>query len=219
MNTTAPQDDLFVRVLEFWEKKRPGYGWDTAYILYQHALSKSHKWTNQELSDYFYNVIWQKLYQHRVYTSKELDNSSEFDLLYDYYYDYYTTWLKLSKLDQCQIFNLDQLDRYPTHNVRTTWTSAAGFPLYQMPPRIKEIEEQHSISNWGYNFVASHTCHTKQCLVCTIKEPRSANTHRNYCVAFILIDNNIIYTCQHYPKCKDFGPNAFVEDINNNKDS
>jgi len=211
METTRPEDDLFRRIIDHWEKRKPGSGWNNAFTLYQISLQQSRQWTDTELLDYFYNIIWQKLYKHRIYTSNEF-NTSEFNLLYDYYYDYYMTWRKLSNLDKCRIYQTDKLDTYPVHNVRTTWTSSAHFPLHQMPARIKEMEEQHSLLSWGFNQVASHLCHTKQCLVCTIKETRTANTHRNYCVAFTLINNNIVYTCQHYPRCKDFGPNAFPED-------
>jgi len=203
-------DDLIKRFINFWNKEY-GNGWDKIVNTYFEARDKCHTWTDEELKDYFYNVIWPKLLNHRICNDPQYDYTED-QLLY-WYDDYYSQWYEWSNLKDCKIYNPKRLDIYPYRNYRTPWNTgsgSSGLPLHQILARIEEmINNDNVFVPWGKQIVASHICHTKQCLVCAIKETKHLNTHRNYCITFTLINGYLFWTCQHEPKCRDFGPSAF----------
>jgi hypothetical protein len=204
-----PKEDIFISTIRYYNNQYYN-GWDYLINRYYELLSISEYWTEDELYEYFIDKIWPKLLANRKYSEPLLLKRTDKDLsqpeLLEYYYN---SWISISKLDECILKDKSRYDKYCLLKIRTARNSSMGVPLYQIPSRIDEMDNKKTISNWGKDFVASHLCHTKQCMVCAIKEPRTKNLHRNYCVAFTLFDNRIIHTCNHEPKCRDFGNLAF----------
>lgn len=203
------QQDVFFTILDKWEADGEP-AWVKVQQVWLDACNIAHRWTLQELEHYFRTVVYPKLKLHRVSTGPIYT-----DDYIDYgYWNYFQEWDNIAQLGNCYIKNPYTLDSYPTLSVRTIRNSSSNLFLYQIPARIEEFNQNPlQRINWGKEYVASHLCHTKQCLVCAIKEPRSYNTHRNFCVAFTLMDGILVWTCQHEPKCRNFGPTAFPEDI------
>jgi hypothetical protein len=210
IKTTTPKKDVIFTAIEFYDAKF-GNGWDYLTLQYYEQLEKSDNWTQDELIEYFTHIIWPKIMIYRKYSDPIL-YMTEDELEEDYIEDIYLSWLSMSKLDECVLKDKSRCDIYCTLSIRTNRNSSMGIPLYQIPSRIDEMDQNGRLSNWQKRFVASHLCHTKQCMVCAIKEPRQKNLHRNYCVAFSLIDNILFHSCNHEPKCRDFGSLAFFEE-------
>jgi len=205
-----PNKDLFWRFVKYWDESlaiEGSNGWDKVMETYSMVLQQAKPWTDMELKNYFYSYIWPKLLAHKISVNEE--DLTE-DYLLDYIDHYYFNWRDITKLDQCLIYDKSHLERYPTISYRTPWNDSAKLPLHQLTPRIHEMLTEGEVLHWSRDYEASHTCHTRQCILCPIKELKTTNGHRNYCVAYTLIDGGIITTCQHDPKCQDFGPNAFI---------
>jgi hypothetical protein len=214
MMSSSATLDVIIRIINDYEKyKQHGTfttGWEYVEELYFKALSTSQKWTEDDLFHYFESSVWPKLINHKVYSSNIyiLDNTKLSLNIEEYFYE----WMAIAKLDECFLKNLQRWDKYCVLKIRTHEVESMGLPLYQMQARFIEMHNQGTLSMWGKEYVASHLCHCKNCMVCAIKETRQKNLHRNYCVAFRLVDNRLIHSCTHEPKCRDFGSLAFYND-------
>lgn len=197
--------NVIIEIIEHWGiKLGPTGAWEKAVDTYNKAIELSDTWTDKELENIFDIDVWQYLYKHRICTNKlqtiKIDKQ-----------DIYRKWIELSKLNECLIYNKNKLDTYATKTIRTLKSSGQHFPLYQMPIRISEYIEKGTLIQWSNDTVASHLCHTKNCLKCVVKESKLYNSHRNYCIAFTLVDTKLKWICQHNPQCKIFGKSAYFK--------
>jgi hypothetical protein len=195
--------DLILRIMDDWESQGIDK-WMHLLKIWDDAIQKSHVWTMDEIKDYYVGVVWPKLINHQVITDERHRVTDNRPM------DYFEEWHSMTELNKCRIHNPLDLGNYPYLKIRTQTNSSSGLPLHQLNIRIYEGDEG---VNWGNEYVASHTCHTKQCLLCTVKETRTLNNHRNFCVAFTLVDGYLLWTCTHNPKCRDFGSTAFPENL------
>jgi hypothetical protein len=197
--------NVIIDIINHWEKEFGTKGaWEKALNFYDEAIQESTKWSDNELKDIFDKKVWNNLMKNKISTNILKIINIDKQIIYE-------QWLKFSKLDECLIYQKDNLDRYPTRTVRTVTSSGRQFPFHQFPIRRSEYEETGKLQNWPYEMVASHLCHSKQCLTCCIKEHRKYNTHRNDCVAFIIVDTKLHWICKHTPQCKIFGNTAILE--------
>jgi len=207
-------NNLIIRICDYWNHRYRSdtgervNGFAKALDTYNKALTVAYKWSDDDIWSYFELSIWPKLYKYRKFTNQDYDyteNQLKNDIV-----KYYHLWKSWTKFDTCRIKNLENLNTsYATITIRTDFSIGSHFPLYQMPIRLTEIEQYGYLINHDTNWVASHTCHTKQCIICTVGESKSYNTHRNHCIAFTLVNGYIIWTCNHEPKCRDYGIQAF----------
>jgi hypothetical protein len=213
--STNENSDIIIRIINDYEFYKQGEkfitGWEYVQELYFTALRNSHKWTQDDLYNYFENSVWPKLIGHKIYSSNIyiIDNITLSKDIEKYFYE----WLDLAKLDQCCLKNLNRSDKFCILKIKIHKVGRQmGLPLYEMQARFIEMYTEGGLSMWSGHYVATFLCHTKNCMVCTIKETRAKNLHRNYCVAFSLVDNRLIHSCVHEPKCRDFGSSAFHND-------
>ena len=211
--STNEKSDMIIRIINDYEFYNQGEkfitGWEYVQELYFTALRNSHKWTQDDLYNYFENSVWPKLIGHKIYSSNIyiIDNITLSKDIEKYFYE----WLDLAKLDQCCLKNLNKSDKFCILKIHKVG-QRMDLPLYEMQARFIEMYTEGGLSMWSGHYVATFLCHTKNCMVCTIKETRAKNLHRNYCVAFSLVDNRLIHSCVHEPKCRDFGSSAFHND-------
>ena len=213
--STNENSDIIIRIINDYEFYKRGEkfitGWEYVQELYFKALQKSFKWTQDDLYNYFENSVWPKLIDHNIYSSNIyiIDNITLSKDIEKYFYE----WLDLAKLNQCCLKSLNKPDNFCVLRIKTHEVGSMNLPLYQMQARFIEMYTEGGLSIWGKQYLASNLCHTRSCMVCAIKETRAKHLHRNFCVAFRLVDNRLIHSCLHEPKCRNFGSSAFHDDF------
>jgi len=205
-------EDVFFTIIDYWGiKEEP---WLKMERLHEGYLADGQKWSPDELYHFFINDVLPKLLENMQTT---INNDFFEDKLYilNNKDKYYRDWMRMARLDECILKDKTKWNTYPTLNVRTHRNSSNILGLHSIPARMEEYyQDPEPLVRpfWGRKMVASHLCHTKNCLVCAVKDPKSKNTHRNYCVAFQLVDRELMWICNHVPRCRNFGPNAFYKD-------
>ena len=213
--STNEKSDTIIRIINDYELYKRGEkfitGWEYVQELYFTALQKSFKWTQDDLYNYFENSVWPKLIGHKIYSSDIfiIDNITLSKDIEKYFYE----WLDIAKLDECCLKILNKPDNFCVLRIKTHEVGSMNLPLYQMQARFIEMYTEGGLSIWGKQYLASNLCHTRSCMVCAIKETRAKHLHRNFCVAFRLVDNRLIHSCLHEPKCRNFGSSAFHDDF------
>lgn len=91
---------------------------------------------------------------------------------------------------------------YPAVSVRLSDQSSAKLQLHQVPIWRKT----GTVLVKG--MTASHLCHKKKCLTCCVPEKTGVNTSRNYCPAYIIVNDILVVTCVHTPRCLRAGAHS-----------
>lgn len=124
-------------------------------------------------------------------------------------------WRAIARKGDCRIWKRN-LKKAPELQIEVAKCHDKYLPLNQIPIRVEEWNKAKNLTwkerldqgptnlNWKSDNVIFLLCGEKNCITCGVKVDPKKILSRENCRVFTLIEADLMWTCEHEPKCRTF---------------